>query len=287
MKIPTSLNWLKKYPKGSDWISSLPLLVDELTSKWNLTISGSPYSGGNVSYVVPVTRGIENYMLKIQWPDRESEMEAQALKAWNGNGAIQLIAEDKNRYALLLEKCEPGNYLADTEQHNPISVLVDLLPRLWIETSDVFQTLYDEAKHWYQSIPEQWEETGRSCERKLIDEALECIDKLANTQGPQVLLHQDLHGHNILSSARQAWLAIDPKPLVGEREFSLSPIIRSFEFGADKNSTIARLDYISETLNLNRDRARCWTIAQTMAWGFGGSYDQNHHQTVRWMIDAK
>ena len=32
-----------------------------------------------------------------------------------------------------------------------------------------------------------------------------------------MVLHQDLHGGNVLAATRETWLAIDPKPLVGER----------------------------------------------------------------------
>jgi streptomycin 6-kinase len=56
------------------------------------------------------------------------------------------------------------------------------------------------------------------------------MDALSSTQGERVLLHQDLHGDNVLGARREPWLAIDPKPLLGERELSLTPIIRSYEF---------------------------------------------------------
>ena len=46
------------------------------------------------------------------------------------------------------------------------------------------------------------------------------LEELAPTQGEQVLLHQDLHADNVLAAQREPWLVIDPKPLVGEREFA-------------------------------------------------------------------
>src|SRR5690606_30028264 len=42
----------------------------------------------------------------------------------------------------------------------------------------------------------------------------------------QVLLHGDLHNDNILLSQR-GWLAIDPKGIVGEREFELGAYLRN------------------------------------------------------------
>ena len=81
-----------------------------------------------------------------------------------------------------------------------------------------------------------------------------------------MLLHQDLHGDNVLAAHREPWLAIDPKPLVGEREFAVAPIARSFELGHSKRDVLHRFDRLTAGLGLDRERARGWTIAQTVAW---------------------
>lgn len=52
----------------------------------------------------------------------------------------------------------------------------------------------------------------------------------------QVLLHQDLHADNVLRAGREPWLVIDPKPLTGEREFGVAPIVRSFELGHGRST---------------------------------------------------
>jgi streptomycin 6-kinase len=78
-----------------------------------------------------------------------------------------------------------------------------------------------------------------------------------------------------------------PKPLVGERELSLAPIIRGYEFGHSRAQVIHRLDQLTEALRLNRERVRLWALAQTLAWGFEGSiaYDK-HMETARWLWEA-
>lgn len=287
MNLPASLNWLAGEPGGSKWLQDLPQLITDALAQWNLRSSGPPFTGGNVSYAAPVARGDERFVLKVQWPHEEAEHEADALREWRGGGAVQLVAHDPVKHVLLLEECTPGTFLADSKEADPIAVVSDLLPRLWIGTGFEFRTLADEAEQWARNLPTNWEKAGKSCERRLVDEALSYIDLLSGTQGPQVLLHQDLHGHNILSAKREPWLAIDPKPLCGEREFSLAPIIRSFEFGHSAAATLGRLERLSATHGLDRDRALGWTVAQTMAWGFGGAYDAHHHQTVRWLINAR
>ena len=45
--------------------------------------------------------------LKVFWPHREAEQEADALERWDGDGAVRLLARDDARNAMLLERCEP------------------------------------------------------------------------------------------------------------------------------------------------------------------------------------
>jgi streptomycin 6-kinase len=99
-----------------------------------------------------------------------------------------------------------------------------------------------------------------------------------------VLLHQDLHGENVLAAQREPWLVIDPKPLLGEREFAVAPIVRSFEFGHSRRDALYRLDRLTSELGLDRERARGWTIGQTVAWATGSEYRKTHVETVEWLL---
>ena len=101
-----------------------------------------------------------------------------------------------------------------------------------------------------------------------------------------MLLHQDLHGENVLAAEREPWLAIDPKPLAGEREFAVAPIVRSAELGHSKSDVLGRLDRLTAELGLDRERARGWTIAQTVAWAAdGGAHLETHLETARWLLE--
>ena len=100
-----------------------------------------------------------------------------------------------------------------------------------------------------------------------------------------MLLHQDLHGDNVLAAQREPWLAIDPKPLAGERELGIAPIVRSRELGHSRAEVLARFDRLTSDLGLDRERARGWTIGQTMAWAFDSDYSETHLETVRWLLE--
>jgi streptomycin 6-kinase len=116
---------------------------------------------------------------------------------------------DDLNHALLLERCEPGDHLSTIRADEALQVLTQLLPRLWIRAGKPFRTLADEAAGWFRELPLNWERSGRPFERGLLDAALEALAYLPGTQGEQVLVHQDLHGDNVLRAAREPWLVID------------------------------------------------------------------------------
>ncbi len=233
-----------------------------------------------------VTADGEEAVLKVQDPHRESEHEAAALELWDGDGAIRLLDSEPEEHALLLERCVPGTPLSAAGPDTALDVFVELLPRLWKPAGAPFGTLAAEAAWWSDSFEDTWECFAKPFERRLLDAALEALHDLPRTQGQQVLLHQDLHGDNVLAAQREPWLAIDPKPLVGEREFGIAPIVRSRELGHSRRDVLHRFDRLTAELGLDQERARGWTIAQTMAW-FNGRVHETHVETARWLLEAR
>lgn len=223
-------------------------------------------------------------VLKIQFPHRESEDEAAALETWRGRGAVRLLAHDRDRHALLLERCLPGTPLSDLDEGGVLDVFVALLPRLFEPVGAPFRPLAEEAAWWAGDLEPKWEAAGRPFERRLLDAALDALHALPASQGPSVLLHQDLHPGNVLRAEREPWLAIDPKPLAGEREFALAPIVRAFELGHERRLVLARLERLSNELGLDRERARLWALAQTVVWSFGSDYFDRHIETASWLL---
>jgi streptomycin 6-kinase len=246
---------------------------------------GEPFRGGVASELVAPAGA--DAVVKIQTPHRESEHEADALALWNGDGAVRLLKHDPDAHALLIERCVPGTPLSEVGQDAALGVFVDLLPRLWKPAGPPFRPLADEAAWWLEHMEEAWERVGRPYERRLLDAALEALRELSSTQGEQVLLSQDLHAENVLSAEREPWLAIDPKPLAGEREFAVAPIVRSFELGHSKRDVLHRLDRLTSELGLDRERARGWTIVQTVAWSVDSDYHARHIETVRWLLEGE
>ncbi|HUI41346.1 MAG TPA: aminoglycoside phosphotransferase family protein [Terriglobia bacterium] len=286
-EIPRSLGWLKEFAGGREWLRQLPASVKACADQWSLQLE-PPYNGSSVSIVFPVMLASGSpAVLKVQFPHSESEHEAAALRSWNGHGAVRLFAHDPARHALLMERCEPGDPLSAIDADEALEVLMELLPGLWINAGKPFQSLRQECGGWAEQLPVSWERAKRPFEKELLEAALEALDRLRGTQGEQILIHQDLHGQNVLRSRREPWLVIDPKPLAGEREFTLAPIVRAREFGHSREGVVNRLDRLAGGLGLDRERARLWTLAQTLAWGFQADRVLARHVDIaRWLWQA-
>jgi streptomycin 6-kinase len=269
------------------WLERVPDLVTECVEEWNLRL-GEPYAAGAAGYAVraDLPDGTPA-VLKLIFPHREADHEADALAVWNGEGAVRLFAYDEHRFAMLIERCEPGTLLTRVEADTALDVLIGLLPRLWRKVGEPFRPLAEEAMWWVEGLPADWERAGRPFERRILDAAVEALTMLSESQGEQVLLHQDLHGDNVLAAQREPWLVIDPKPLVGEPEFSIAPIVRDCEFGHSRRDVQHRLDRLTAELGLDRERALEWTIGQTIAWSFDTSYLPYHVETVRWLLESR
>jgi streptomycin 6-kinase len=213
-------------------------------------------------------------VLKVNFPEPESEHEADALASWDGNGAVRLLAQDTERRALLVERCAPGAPLWEVEEDEANEIAAGVLTQLWqARPGGEFRPLSDEAARWAGDLPKRWEAAGRPFERALLDEVVGFLHAQSPPADP-VLLHQDLHGGNVLRSER-GWLAIDPKPLVGERAFDVASLLRDRREELARDAEAAarirrRLDFFSDRLELDRERLRGWGIAHALAWGFEG-----------------
>ena len=171
-------------------------------------------------------------------------------------------------------------------QEDALDVAIGLLPRLWKPAGPPFTSLAEEAAAWAGSFSPDWAATGRPFERGLLDAALEAIAHLSGTQGEQVLVNQDMHADNVLRAEREPWLVIDPKPLAGEREFGIAALVRGGELGEGRENVLHRLNRLTAELGLDRERARGWCLAQTLAWAVDeDNVIEDDIDVVRWLVD--
>lgn len=193
-------------------------------------------------------------MLKVYVDEHQGD----AFERWGGRGAVRLLAHDRDRRAMLLERCRPGRQLWSLPDERATEIAADVLEQLWVPADEPFRSLADRAAKWEEVVP------TRPIEPAVIEQAVAFLREAGPTQRESMLLHQDLHGGNVLLSER-GWLAIDAQPLVGEREFDVASLIRDRR-PTTKAVMQRRLDYLVDRLGLDRERTRGWAIAHALAW---------------------
>lgn len=296
LALPRGLEWWRDQPGGADWLEGLPQLASECAEEWSLRL-GAPFEPATISLVVPATLPDGSAaVLKLTFPEPESAEEPDALAAWDGRGAVRLLARDEARSALLMERCFPGTQLWDEpDEERANEIAAGVLRRLWrpAPVSDhPFRLLTDVAAEWEESIPATWDRLGRPFERSLLDLALAALRDLSSSQPKVVILHQDYHGGNVLAAEREPWLAIDPKPLVGERAFDVASLLRDRRPALARDThpvrTITRrLDLLSEALVIDRERMRGWGIVHALAWGLEDRVLEDMVACARWLAAAR
>lgn len=252
-------------PAWAEWLGRLPGIVEELVERWSLTLG--PLLGEDdttCSYVAAVTcvDGTPA-VLKVGMPHMEGEHEIAALRFWNGDGAVRVLAEDEARGAMLLERCVPGTPLRTLPEPEQDVVIAKLLRRLWKKPPESypFRPLAVMTEAWAQETLESeqaWRDPG------LVREGLRLFAELPKSAPEEVLLATDLHSGNVLRAERELWLVIDPKPFVGDPAYDATqhllnclPRVMEDPFGV--------IQRFADLLEVDAERVRLWMFARTAA----------------------
>ena len=142
------------YPERLEWLAALPRVVEEIASGWELELGDRYLPCGQCAWVAPA-RGPsgEELVLKVGWRHREAEHEAEALRFWNGDGAVRCFQTRSlgDSTALLLERCTPGQQLSSVPEPEQDEIIAALLRRLWARRPDAahpFGTLEEMCAKW-------------------------------------------------------------------------------------------------------------------------------------------
>jgi streptomycin 6-kinase len=292
-EIPEGLTWWRSRADGAAWLDSLPGIVEACIETWGLRL-GPVFGPGSadrlVGYVAEATLadGTEA-VIKVNFPDSECLREPDVLAFWDGHGSVRLLGSLPQHRALLLERLRPGTQLWEVEDDDEATrYAAEAMRRIWrpAPAQHGFDLLSDAAAHWAEVLLRDYDAAGAPFERRMLDEALEACRTLPSSQGELVVVHQDLHGGNILQAEREPWLVIDPKPLVGEREFDIASRLRDRRRELTKahgaRLVQSRLDIFVDELGLDRQRARLWGLVHTLAW----AADEVTHQYNPRMLHA-
>ena len=252
-------------PERCIWLELLPQAIGKLQDRWSLSL-GDPFDGSEVScaWAAPAVRGDgTRAVLKLGMPHMEAADELQALRFWDGDPTVRLLDGDVDLNAMLLESCEPGTALRELPELEQDTVIAGLLRRLWRRpaTPHPFRPLSTMIAHWADetiAAAPRWLDAG------LVREGLRLLEELARPSSNDVLLATDLHAGNVLRAQREPWLAIDPKPFVGDRAYDATQHLFHCKgrMLTDPDATISRF---ANLLDVDDERVRLWMFARSAA----------------------
>jgi streptomycin 6-kinase len=256
-------------PTRHAWLATLPEQIAALAARWSLVLGEPLLPGGQCAWVAPARDPAgRELVLKAGWRHVEAEHEADALRLWDGDGAVRCLAEETfdNTIALLLERCLPGTPLKSAlPEPDQDVVLAALLRRLWDHQPPEhhpFQPLHAVCDDWADSFERDFESNDRGLEAGLARDAIALLHELPRSAGDAVLLCTDLHGENVLAAEREPWLAIDPKPFVGDPAYdAVQHMLNCDERLATDPAGMS--ERMADLGDVDRERVRLWLFARS------------------------
>jgi streptomycin 6-kinase len=259
---------------GRQWLAGLPDTLAEYSRRWSLSLS-HPFTL-SYNYVAPAVRedGTE-VVLKLGIPNRELLSEMYALRLCDGHGMIGLLEADFERQVFLLERIRPGVALVTVEDDDRRTrIAAQVMQRLWVPVTGDYPLLTVES--WtagLKKLRSHFDSTTGPFPEYLVEAAEDILAEFIPSQGERILLHGDLHHWNILSATRQPWLALDPKGVIGEREYEVGALLRNPDLDHLNRVELKKLQahrvaILAEMLGFDRQRILGWGMAQAVlsAW---------------------
>ena len=290
MDVPAGLSWWRARPGGAEWLDALPALAAACAERWDLRL-GHPFEPATISLVVPAERRDgTRAVLKINFPEAESEHEPAALAHWDGDGAARLLAADPGRAALLIERLDPARRLWSLPEPLATTTAAGVLRRLWSTPpapTAPFPRLEDAVEEWAVAAARR-----PPTQPRLLDLAAGLSRELLACPGEPVVLHQDFTAATCCStrpvggwqSTRSRWSASGRSTALrwcatAARSCCAIPIPLA--------RIRRRLGQLSRA-RLDRDRIRGWAVVHAVAWGgdTGPGWDTAMVACAGWLADA-
>jgi streptomycin 6-kinase len=224
-------------PDVHAWMDQLPEWIADLAARWDLTVD-EPYPHGNSSVAIRCGDTVLKLSPDVEFIDEQ----VRILHLFAGTGrAPEIFAHEPG--AVLMEIIEPGTYVTEAPPPGEFAELLSDLHSVG-EPAAAPRELAGYTEEIFVRFENRGVDIGNP--RPLRDE-------LVASQPETVLLHGDLHFHNILVGSRL--MVIDPKACAGERAFD------AMDYAIAAPSQMAAL---AKAADLDLDRLAAWR--QVFGW---------------------
>ncbi len=251
-------------PKGREWIERLPSLVHALARKWHLNLSSEAAVHGANALVAFATRSHDDdpCAIRVDWHAALAAEHAEALRIWDGRGMVRLFDADVADGALLLERLDHRRSLQEVDLLQAAAVGGALIRELATDAPQGFAP--KSVAGYVDKLPERQDSLGDPIPAAWVGLGDRLASELLHTAG-STLIHSDLHYRNVLAGTRHSWLAIDPRPHVGDPERSVPELLWWRNDMSDEPDEIRTLLNVIVTSGaLDADKARGWVVVRSL-----------------------
>lgn len=282
--------------RGQQWIEKLPSTIQELEEKLSLQII-QPFPNLSYNYVgIARKENEQELVLKLGVPSEEFNNEIEALRHFQGEGAVTLLDSDPDYGFLLLEYIKPGMSLAHLENEEKATTAIgQTMKKLWkpVPAQHKFPSI-EKWANGLQNLRLHFDDDTGPFPKDLVEKAEGLFPQLIRTISKPLLLHGDLHHDNVLCMRADRWLAIDPKGVIGEAEYETIAYLRNHLFNKinPKKILANRIQQLAEELQLDKERIIAWGLSHCIlsSWWYFESHGRVSEETMvcaRWLDELR
>jgi len=239
--------------------------VEQMARDWRLSIQESLET--ETSAVSFVTRDGQSLILKVIKQENDEWRAGEVLGAFAANGVARVLEHTGG--AMLLERLQPGNSLADLSlagrDEEATQILADVIEKMLPAAAPGDCARVED---WGKGFARYLATGDELISRRLVYAAQRVFADVSASQTHTRLLHGDLHHYNVLFDSRRGWVAIDPKGVIGEVEYEIGAILRNPverpELFLSQATIERRVEQLTARLKLNRKRVMAWAFAQAV-----------------------
>ncbi|WML48810.1 aminoglycoside phosphotransferase family protein [Neobacillus sp. PS3-34] len=271
---------------GEKWLSDFNRIIEYCEQHWSIKIHSPFELSYNFVAAAEFSEGKEA-VVKLCVPGQEFLNELTSLLIFNGNGMVKLLDSDATRGIMLLERIRPGKMLSTVENdENAARVAAKVMGELWTEIEEdvTLPSIAADRESSMTRIAGQYENGLGPISGQLLQEAAVLFQYMSRTSEKPYLLHGDLHHYNILSSGEDGWIAIDPKGLIGEREYDVIQYLLNKLPKVNAKPIISkRIDIFVEELGLDKARILMWGYGHSVlssSWSVEEGLNEDYLKTI-------
>ena len=221
---------------GRAWIAALPDLLAHLERQWSITL-GRVIPGGSGSYVAHARlAGGSSGVVKVAVLDEGWAEQVATLERAEGRGYVRLLAVDRSRLAMLLERLGQPLDRTGWSPDRQLGRLADTLALAWQDPGGARpEAGADKATQLATLIAGACSRLGAPVSDRVMEQALYYAGRrAAEATTDLVVVHGDPHPGNLLAvpnsrpGAETGYVFVDPDGFVADRAYDLGVALRDW-----------------------------------------------------------